>query len=45
MTLVPLENATWGFASNCFVCEPGNADGLGVAIGAVTADDARFVAR
>ena len=23
-----LENARWGFESNCFVCEPGNAAGL-----------------
>jgi uncharacterized protein (TIGR00369 family) len=25
-----LENARWGFESNCFVCEPGNAAGLGI---------------
>ncbi len=31
MTLIPLENAAWGFASNCFVCEASNPDGLGIA--------------
>ncbi|HEX2047378.1 MAG TPA: PaaI family thioesterase [Acidimicrobiales bacterium] len=24
----PLSNAAWGFDSNCFVCDPGNARGL-----------------
>jgi acyl-coenzyme A thioesterase PaaI-like protein len=28
MTMQPLTNARWGFASNCFVCEPSNAAGL-----------------
>jgi acyl-coenzyme A thioesterase PaaI-like protein len=28
MPLHPLTNAGWGFESNCFVCEPGNAHGL-----------------
>lgn len=28
MALVPLHNETWGFDSNCFVCEPRNAHGL-----------------
>lgn len=28
MTSQPLTNARWGFASNCFVCEPTNAAGL-----------------
>lgn len=31
MSPTPLENAAWGFVSNCFVCEPGNASGLGLA--------------
>jgi uncharacterized protein (TIGR00369 family) len=31
VTLVPLENAAWGFDSNCFVCEPTNPHGLGIA--------------
>lgn len=26
-----LDNARWGFASNCFVCEPSNRAGLGIA--------------
>jgi uncharacterized protein (TIGR00369 family) len=26
-----LENARWGFESNCFVCEPRNPAGLGIA--------------
>lgn len=25
-----LDNAAWGFGTNCFVCEPGNPRGLGV---------------
>ncbi|MGI8683782.1 MAG: PaaI family thioesterase [Acidimicrobiales bacterium] len=29
--LVPLENSAWGFESNCFVCEPENDAGLGIA--------------
>ena len=28
MAIRPLSNADWGFESNCFVCEPGNAQGL-----------------
>lgn len=28
MTIRQLTNAGWGFESNCFVCEPANADGL-----------------
>lgn len=28
MALHRLDNRTWGFASNCFVCEPGNDAGL-----------------
>lgn len=28
MALVRLHNETWGFDSNCFVCEPKNAHGL-----------------
>lgn len=28
VALLPLENAAWGFASNCFVCEAGNPSGL-----------------
>lgn len=28
MPLRSLDNATWGFDSNCFVCEPSNAAGL-----------------
>ena len=28
MAIRPLENARWGFESNCFVCEPRNAAGL-----------------
>ena len=28
MAVRPLENARWGFESNCFVCEPRNAAGL-----------------
>ena len=28
MVTRPLENARWGFESNCFVCEPRNAAGL-----------------
>lgn len=28
MALRPLTNEGWGFSSNCFVCEPGNASGL-----------------
>ena len=28
MATHPLENARWGFESNCFVCEPHNAAGL-----------------
>lgn len=28
MALHPLENARWGFESNCFVCEPKNDGGL-----------------
>ena len=27
---IPLTNARWGFASNCFVCEPTNPAGLGI---------------
>lgn len=30
MTLRRLDNAAWGFATNCFVCEPANARGLGI---------------
>src|SRR5436309_15094640 len=26
----PLDNAAWGFDTNCFVCEPANPRGLGV---------------
>jgi uncharacterized protein (TIGR00369 family) len=43
MAIRPLDNAAWGFDSNCFVCEPGNERGLGIAYahddeaGAVTA--------
>lgn len=53
MTLVPLDNATWGFESDCFVCEPGNPAGLripfshDVEAGVVSADfvlDDRFYA-
>jgi uncharacterized protein (TIGR00369 family) len=29
--LVPLSNEGWGIESNCFVCEPRNASGLGIA--------------
>lgn len=29
--LVPLTNDGWGIESNCFVCEPRNAAGLGIA--------------
>ncbi len=29
--LVPLTNDGWGFESSCFVCEPRNAAGLGIA--------------
>lgn len=28
MTVHKLDNSTWGFASNCFVCEPKNEQGL-----------------
>jgi uncharacterized protein (TIGR00369 family) len=28
MSIRVLTNAGWGFESNCFVCEPANADGL-----------------
>ena len=28
MATHPLTNERWGFSSNCFVCEPGNAAGL-----------------
>ena len=28
MALRPLTNASWGFESNCFVCEPDNPHGL-----------------
>jgi acyl-coenzyme A thioesterase PaaI-like protein len=28
MALLPLRNETWGFGSNCFVCEPKNHSGL-----------------
>ena len=28
MTVRPLENARWGFESNCYVCSPANARGL-----------------
>ena len=51
MTLHRLDNGTWGFASNCFVCEPGNDGGLRIpfvhddAAGMVTAEftlDDRF---
>ena len=40
----PLTNASWGFESNCFVCEPGNPHGLRIPFfhddeaGVVTAD-------
>jgi acyl-coenzyme A thioesterase PaaI-like protein len=30
VTSVRLQNAAWGFASNCFVCEAANPDGLGI---------------
>lgn len=30
MTRHPLRNERWGFDSNCFVCEPKNASGLGI---------------
>lgn len=30
MTRRPLRNERWGFASNCFVCEPKNAAGLAI---------------
>ena len=30
MATHPLENARWGFESNCFVCEPRNAAGLNI---------------
>jgi acyl-coenzyme A thioesterase PaaI-like protein len=44
MELEPLNNARWGFASNCFVCEDANDEGLRVRFfcdrdrGAVVAD-------
>ena len=44
VALHPLTNARWGFESNCFVCEPGNAHGLRIPFfhddetGVVTAD-------
>jgi acyl-coenzyme A thioesterase PaaI-like protein len=28
VAVLPLDNATWGFESNCFVCEPKNSGGL-----------------
>jgi acyl-coenzyme A thioesterase PaaI-like protein len=28
VALRKLDNASWGFASNCFVCDPGNPGGL-----------------
>lgn len=28
MSRVPLDNSSWGFTSNCFVCEPANGTGL-----------------
>lgn len=31
MTVRRLDNAAWGFASSCFVCEPSNPSGLGIA--------------
>ena len=31
MALHRLDNSRWGFESNCFVCEPANPRGLGVA--------------
>ncbi|HEX7277242.1 MAG TPA: hotdog domain-containing protein [Acidimicrobiales bacterium] len=30
MAVRRLDNAAWGFETNCFVCEPGNARGLGI---------------
>jgi acyl-coenzyme A thioesterase PaaI-like protein len=30
MPVEPLENSRWGFATNCFVCEPSNARGMQV---------------
>src|SRR2546430_14036673 len=30
MAVERLENSRWGFGSNCFVCEPGNARGMQV---------------
>ena len=30
MPVERLENSRWGFGSNCFVCEPGNARGMQV---------------
>jgi uncharacterized protein (TIGR00369 family) len=30
MTRTPLTNDRWGFASNCFVCESKNTDGLAI---------------
>lgn len=28
---LPLNNDRWGYETNCFVCEPRNTDGLGIA--------------
>lgn len=30
MALLPLDNTSWGFTSNCFVCASGNDAGLGI---------------
>jgi uncharacterized protein (TIGR00369 family) len=30
MAVRPLTNASWGFESNCFVCEPANPKGLAI---------------
>src|SRR2546430_2937123 len=30
MAVERLDNSRWGFGSNCFVCEPGNARGMQV---------------
>ena len=44
MALRSLDNASWGFDSNCYVCDPGNAHGLRIPFfhydeaGIVTAD-------
>ena len=40
MALIPLHNETWGFDSNCFVCEPKNQVGLRIPF---AHDDARDI--